>query len=626
MKKAVFFVLFLAAAVMGQVEYTVSKLKVEKAVNNNSGLYVFYRHIYSEQTGETVTNYSNVYRKNLTTGQDIFISESKSVYSKNNLISIDEISFIGLQSDNPEDVIFAGNVKRDADGAFIRTNSFLRFYPGVTLQSFIESKKTPGKYYAVFDGKFRVSTDYGISFTDLAPEYIPAGISPYDDNEVYAVKDGKLYKSEDGGLNFALVFNAGYKENEKVKIIFTQDPAVIYAERGVPGQETVIDVSQDGGAAGSWKTIGKTGHSNTFILPLQLSADSVYFAARMNFYKVSNKYYTEFMFPASVKDFREFITGLAVVSGTGKVVISTRDKIYCGKGSEFSVIKENMRVKNPPDFYPLHNGDIRVYRYTNKSYSNPANNQELIVKIRTYGDTLIPGKGRYFIMDSDYLTTSQKFVREDSSGKIYQLTGSGNDLTKYKDVLLLNQFANQGEFDLPDAGSSGFSQQNVTFLCAGYFMNRYTVIKKWNSRSYQDEFIDFVKDIGIVRETRYYDFGKMEAALLAAFVSGTVYGDPSLLEGENVTDAAPESFNLKGNYPNPFNPQTRIAFSLGSGMFIALRVYDVLGNEVRTLVNEYRNAGIYSELFDASDLSSGIYFYRLESRSGAVTGKMILLQ
>jgi hypothetical protein len=88
----------------------------------------------------------------------------------------------------------------------------------------------------------------------------------------------------------------------------------------------------------------------------------------------------------------------------------------------------------------------------------------------------------------------------------------------------------------------------------------------------------------------------------------------------------PVEFALFQNYPNPFNPVTSIQYAVGSRQFISIKVYDVLGNEIATLVNEEKPAGIYKVEFDATQLTSGIYFYRLQSGSLIETKKMILLK
>lgn len=89
---------------------------------------------------------------------------------------------------------------------------------------------------------------------------------------------------------------------------------------------------------------------------------------------------------------------------------------------------------------------------------------------------------------------------------------------------------------------------------------------------------------------------------------------------------SPSEFNLFQNYPNPFNPITNIEFRIADFGFITLKVYDVLGNEITTLVDEFRNAGRYDVTFDATQLSSGIYFYRLQAGEFVQSRKMILLK
>ena len=91
-------------------------------------------------------------------------------------------------------------------------------------------------------------------------------------------------------------------------------------------------------------------------------------------------------------------------------------------------------------------------------------------------------------------------------------------------------------------------------------------------------------------------------------------------------------FELSQNYPNPFNPTTKIRFTIPvtlsgvEGSLVTLKFYDVLGNEVATLVNEEKPAGSYEVEFDGRKLSSGIYFYRLQAGSFAETKKMVLLK
>jgi hypothetical protein len=95
---------------------------------------------------------------------------------------------------------------------------------------------------------------------------------------------------------------------------------------------------------------------------------------------------------------------------------------------------------------------------------------------------------------------------------------------------------------------------------------------------------------------------------------------------ENISSELPKEFNLEQNYPNPFNPSTKINYKISATGKISLKVYDVLGNEVATLVNEEKPAGSYEVTFNAEGLASGVYIYRLKSGSSSLSKKLLLLK
>jgi photosystem II stability/assembly factor-like uncharacterized protein len=104
----------------------------------------------------------------------------------------------------------------------------------------------------------------------------------------------------------------------------------------------------------------------------------------------------------------------------------------------------------------------------------------------------------------------------------------------------------------------------------------------------------------------------------------TTNGGLSFVNGS--TGKIPIYYSLRQNYPNPFNPSTTINYELPITNFVSIKVFDVLGNEVETLVNEKQNAGSYSADFNAASLPSGIYFYKLVTEKFSETKKMILIK
>ena len=143
--------------------------------------------------------------------------------------------------------------------------------------------------------------------------------------------------------------------------------------------------------------------------------------------------------------------------------------------------------------------------------------------------------------------------------------------------------------------------------------------------------IGFVKGKGTTTERSYYSYSDqfyfmneniMYYRLKQVDYDGS-FSYSNILSFENPSAA---EFTLAQNYPNPFNPATKIEYSIPGDRFVELRVYDVMGSEIITLVNEQKTAGTHSVLFDASNIPSGVYFYTLTAGDFVSTKKMMLVR
>jgi hypothetical protein len=140
--------------------------------------------------------------------------------------------------------------------------------------------------------------------------------------------------------------------------------------------------------------------------------------------------------------------------------------------------------------------------------------------------------------------------------------------------------------------------------------------------------LGFVKGNGTTSDAKSYSFvdrtasGKVQYRLKQVDFDGTFEYSPVI----EVEAGMPRTFELGQNYPNPFNPTTLISYQLPVASEVSLKVYDVLGREVMTLVNGKQDAGSYNLNFNASNLSSGVYFYRLQAGSFVQTKKMMLVK
>lgn len=110
-----------------------------------------------------------------------------------------------------------------------------------------------------------------------------------------------------------------------------------------------------------------------------------------------------------------------------------------------------------------------------------------------------------------------------------------------------------------------------------------------------------------------------------SIVENKVFGDFTT-SIRQIDDLVPNQFDLSQNYPNPFNPSTKIVYSVPAEAVVTLKIFNLLGQEVTTLINESQMPGTYEANFDASKLSSGIYFYTLSSKNLSLTKKMMLLK
>jgi plastocyanin len=145
------------------------------------------------------------------------------------------------------------------------------------------------------------------------------------------------------------------------------------------------------------------------------------------------------------------------------------------------------------------------------------------------------------------------------------------------------------------------------------------------------EKIGFVPGHGTTLEKNYYSFkdninnlpdGNLYYRLKQVDFSGSFEYSLEIVINKTV----PSEFSLSQNYPNPFNPSTLISYSIPVNANVSLKIYDAVGNEVTTLVNERQESGTYQVVFNASRLASGIYYYTITAGSFTASKKMILMK
>jgi hypothetical protein len=140
-----------------------------------------------------------------------------------------------------------------------------------------------------------------------------------------------------------------------------------------------------------------------------------------------------------------------------------------------------------------------------------------------------------------------------------------------------------------------------------------------NSKRWNDLLAPFIAVGGFeVLGDRLFEGSIMNAGIMYTLITPTFAEDKS--------NSLPTCFTLEQNYPNPFNPSTKISYQLPVRGNVTLRVFNSLGEEIRTLIDEQKDAGNYEIEFNASDLPSGIYIYKINAGNYTAVKKMILLK
>ena len=158
---------------------------------------------------------------------------------------------------------------------------------------------------------------------------------------------------------------------------------------------------------------------------------------------------------------------------------------------------------------------------------------------------------------------------------------------------------------------------------SGFNVERKSLVdSEWNTLS-------FIKGFGTTTEPQSYSFNDENISAGKYFYRLKQIDFNGMYEYSNEIEVlvnAPNNFSLNQNYPNPFNPSTSIEFQLPKESFVTLKIYNILGVEIVTLVNELKPAGVHKIIFDAAGMTSGLYIYKISTGNFEQTRKMMLLK
>ena len=176
-----------------------------------------------------------------------------------------------------------------------------------------------------------------------------------------------------------------------------------------------------------------------------------------------------------------------------------------------------------------------------------------------------------------------------------------------------------------DMGVTWSVPENVTNTPGGIFPDKQLEVGVHLANTGTDDQIGVFYQMPEFSVETYPPAGGYEDYMNRVYV-GIYTNDEGGTVGIDEESLVPEQFVLKQNYPNPFNPLTHINYSLKTAGEVRMDLYDIRGSRVRSLVNEVKPVGSHEYVLDASDLSSGIYFYTMAVNGSAQTRKLVLMK
>jgi len=301
------------------------------------------------------------------------------------------------------------------------------------------------------------------------------------------------------------------------------------------------------------------------------------------------------------------------------------------KGMEEQQGKNNLLTVELLNLYPLSIGNKWVYLI--KDVTWPVIHY-YVGFTEVLCDTIAPNGKVYFHLkeyENHYQYESHYLERVDSlDGKVYRY---------YEDPLLPeNEYV---AYDLlAEVGDTIITPPPPYYVESRTYVVGVDTFFKWGLTKLRKHYwqyyglyrtFSFTQDIGTDKSTIAVASGYWtESTLQGCIIDGLIYGDTTTVGLEDEETPIATTFNLEQNYPNPFNPSTVISYRLPVTSNVTLKVYDILGNEIATLVNEEKSAGTYEVEFrpesSIKQPASGIYFYQLKAGSFVETKKMILLK
>ncbi len=273
-------------------------------------------------------------------------------------------------------------------------------------------------------------------------------------------------------------------------------------------------------------------------------------------------------------------------------------------------------------YYPLAVGNTWTYSGFGYPCCGPIRYREKIT------GTIVTNGHFYFILTTTQSTgnSATSYIRLDSAKGMMALYETSGCTWLQNETAKDSLSSRKGDSSRYNCDNLFYYRCTDTMPGQVFGINKQKKVFSWTNYFEAGATRTFAKDIGLVSSTSFGHTNSTTINLVGCYINGILYGDTTLTGITLTSNEVPDKFSLSQNYPNPFNPATNIKFQIPRAGFVKLIIFDVLGKEVQTLVNQQLSTGTYEADFNGSSLPSGVYYYKVEAESYTETKKMVLIK